>query len=306
MVKNMKEMPLVSVIIPCYNREKEIEISINSVCSQTYKNIEIIIVDDHSSDNSVKHIKELMKKYSSLQLIEHHTNKGGGAARNSGILKASGELIAFLDSDDEWFPDKIEKQVKAICADNRREIVFTGYNECGYPSRNISYVRIQKNSTPLWFLLCENFLGTTSSIMCTADLLRRIGGFNDTLPSAQDWDLYLRAISEDNYFIVEEPLLNHFHPDIGNSNRISGNIAGKVDGLIFIINEVSTLIGSGLYKLTTIESRKVFCRLYYKLAKTYSSAGNYAEAKKQLKCAREYRFFDARTFKLGLELIGKH
>lgn len=302
----MGDMPLVSVIIPCYNREKEIEISVNSVCLQTYKNIEIIIVDDYSSDNSVGHIKELMKKDYRLQLVEHHTNKGGGAARNSGILKASGELIAFLDSDDEWFPDKIEKQVEAIRADSRREIVFSGYNECGYPSRKVSYVRIQKNSTPIRLLLCENFLGTTSSIMCTADLLRRIGGFNDTLPSAQDWDLYLRAISEDNYFIIEEPLLNHFHPDIGSGNRISGNIAGKVEGLIFIINEVSALIESGRYKLTTDESRKVFCRLYYKLAKMYSSAGDYEEAKKQLKCARRYRFFDVRAFKLGLELIGKY
>lgn len=301
----MVEMPLVSVVIPCYNREDEIEISVNSVCTQTYKNIEIIIVDDFSSDNSVMRIKELMKKNDRIKLVEHHTNRGGGAARNSGILNASGDLIAFLDSDDEWFPDKIEKQVKEMCADEQREIVFSGYNECGFPSRNITYVRIPRNSTPLWQLLCENFLGTTSSVMCTANLLRRIEGFNDTLPSAQDWDLYLRAISGDNYFIVEEPLLNHFHPDIGNGNRISGNIGGKIEGLKFIINEVSALIESGKYKLNHNERKKIFCRLYYKLAKMYSSAGNYEEAKKQLKLAKKYRLFDARIFKLGIELLRK-
>jgi len=102
--------PTVSVIIPTYNRAHLVGRSIQSVINQTYQDFEIIVVDDGSTDNTEDIIKEFQKKDKRIKHIKHNKNKGGSAARNTGIRAARGEYIAFLDSDDEWMPTKLEKQ----------------------------------------------------------------------------------------------------------------------------------------------------------------------------------------------------
>ena len=107
----MKQNQLVSVVIPLYNAEKYIEETMQSILDQTYKNIEIVIVDDGSKDQSPSIVKILLKIPRSSK-IRSSKNQGVSVARNTGIENASGEYIAFLDSDDLWHPTKIEKQVK--------------------------------------------------------------------------------------------------------------------------------------------------------------------------------------------------
>ena len=105
--------PLISVIIPTYNRENTITRSIDSVLNQNYENIELIIVDDRSDDNT----KDIIEKYtdSRIKYIYNDTDKhGAGAARNIGIMAATGELIAFNDSDDEWLPGKLRDQYEFL------------------------------------------------------------------------------------------------------------------------------------------------------------------------------------------------
>ena len=110
---------MVSVIIPTYNREKTILRAINSVLDQTYKEIELIIVDDGSIDNTRKIVESL-----NCQKIKYIYQKNGGAAkaRNTGIIAASGEYISFQDSDDYWYPEKLEKQLAEL-EDKNADIV---------------------------------------------------------------------------------------------------------------------------------------------------------------------------------------
>lgn len=103
---------MVSVVIPSYNREDKIQMAVNSVLNQTYQDFEIIIVDDCSLDGSVEVIKQM--KDPRIKLIELKENKGACAARNRGVEEAKGEWIAFQDSDDEWLPDKLEKQLAQL------------------------------------------------------------------------------------------------------------------------------------------------------------------------------------------------
>ena len=108
MKEYVAERPLVSVVIPVYNRMDTIERSINSVLNQTYKNIEIIVIDDGSIDDTLKIIEHL--SISDIKVLKQN-HGGANAARNLGISAAKGEFIAFQDSDDEWLPDKLEKQI---------------------------------------------------------------------------------------------------------------------------------------------------------------------------------------------------
>ncbi|MGC8603005.1 MAG: glycosyltransferase family 2 protein, partial [Desulfomonilaceae bacterium] len=104
-------MSLVSVIIPTYNRAHLIERAVNSVLEQTYDKLEIIVVDDGSTDNTGNVLSQLQDGDSRVRYIRHETNKGSQSARNTGIRNARGDYVAFLDSDDEWLPYKLEKQI---------------------------------------------------------------------------------------------------------------------------------------------------------------------------------------------------
>lgn len=112
------ELPLVSIIIPIYNSEKFIAESVESVQKQTYHNWEIILVDDCSTDNSVSIAVAMFQKDTRIQLYQLSINSGTGVARNFGVSKASGRYISFLDADDLWKPDKLQKQLDFMVANN--------------------------------------------------------------------------------------------------------------------------------------------------------------------------------------------
>ncbi|MBE7445024.1 MAG: glycosyltransferase family 2 protein [Planctomycetia bacterium] len=199
---------LVSVVIPTYNREHTIVRAIQSVLNQTYKTLEILIIDDNSTDNTEKVIQGF--KDDRMKYLRHTCNMGGSAARNSGIRIAKGEYIAFLDSDDEWLPEKIEKQLNIFFkSDDTVGVVYTGFyvvNEYG----EIHNQMIPNERGSLFSkLLVGNCVGTTSIILAKTCYLRRIEGFDETLPSCQDWDLYLRLSEICTFEFNVEPLVKY-------------------------------------------------------------------------------------------------
>ena len=110
-------LPLVSVVIPLYNRENTIQRAVDSILNQTYTNIEVLVVDDGSTDASVKMLEKYQKD-KRVKVFLQGTNKGANVARNRGIQEAEGEYIAFQDSDDVWLSDKLEKQIKRMESEN--------------------------------------------------------------------------------------------------------------------------------------------------------------------------------------------
>ena len=124
MIKKLK----VSVIIPTYNRANLVGRAIKSVLNQTYKDFELIIVDDSSTDNTKDVIRQFQEKDSRIEYIKHHKNKGGSAARNTVIKSSKGEYITFLDSDDEWLCEKLEKQIKLFSImPTKVGVLYCGY-----------------------------------------------------------------------------------------------------------------------------------------------------------------------------------
>lgn len=154
----MQQKELISIIIPVYNASSFLMDTIKSIKEQTYENWEAIFVDDCSKDNSVEIIKKERKKDNRIKLIQNKKNSGAAVTRNNGIDEANGEYLCFLDADDKWHPEKLEKQIKFM-KENKCEFSFTGYqfaNEKCTPNgkivqvpKKINYSQALKNTT-IW------------------------------------------------------------------------------------------------------------------------------------------------------------
>jgi len=247
---------LVSVIIPTYNRANTIIRAIESVLEQTYANIEIIIIDDASGDNTGGIVRGMVN--SRIKYIRHETNKGGGAARNTGIDESKGEYVAFLDSDDTWLPEKIEKQVKLFeRADPRVGVIYTGFYRTDEDDRITKQVSPSKKGNLYSRLLEGNFIGTTSVIMAKRECLKQIGGFNASLPSCQDWDLYIRLSKVCLYDYIPDPLVRFFCGE--GHNKITSNKQWVILGHKYIFDK---------YNISSLPRRSK-ARHYYYLGTIY-------------------------------------
>jgi len=206
---------LVSVVIPAFNSEQYIAECINSVLTQTYQNFEIIIIDDGSSDNTVNIVSAY--KNDKIRLF-HQKNSGSGAARNHGVKQASGTWIAFIDADDIWLPDKLQKQLE-LCSNqvwSHTDLFFLGDI---YPKHTKTTELTSKHSGYiLKNLLVENSIGT-SSVIIDKDIFQEFGGFNTGLRALQDWDLWLRVAEKYEICYLDEPLVYYrVHSDSTSRN----------------------------------------------------------------------------------------
>ncbi len=185
--------PTVSVIIPTYNRRVYVQEAIDSVLAQTYTDYEIIVIDDGSTDGTGETLRE---RYGDRIRYEWQENQGESVARNRGIALAQGEYIAFLDSDDLWLPEKLEKQVTYLEEHPEVGAVFCQAWTIDLLGQRMPVVMgtgITSGQLSLESLLYQNTLaGPGSTLAVRTDLLRRIGGFDESIRYAEDWDLGLR------------------------------------------------------------------------------------------------------------------
>jgi len=183
-------MPQVSVIIPTYNRAHLLSRAIKSVLNQTFQDFEIIIVDDASTDNTDRLVASFQN--SRMIYIQHERNQGSAAARNTALRQAQGEFIAFLDSDDEWLPDKLEKQMKLFSkASQNVGLVVTGAMDI---RENIPYqIYLPKfRGNIARRILIENCVGLTSIALVRKECFTKSGLFDESLRGSEDWDLWIR------------------------------------------------------------------------------------------------------------------
>ena len=192
---------LVSVIIPVYNAERYLRQMLESVLGQTYSHIEVIAVDDGSTDGSLKILQEHSPP---VQLICQH-NKGSAAARNTGVTAARGQWVAFIDADDTWSVDKLERQMRAIDGFDwsHTDAIFRGGMNDG---KRHSDFGGKIGGEVLESLACSNFI-STSTVMVRRQVFLDAGGFDESLRSIQDWDLWTRIARRHPLAYVDEPLM---------------------------------------------------------------------------------------------------
>lgn len=188
--------PLISVVIPTYNRPVLTLDALDSVYNQNYRPIEILVVDDGSVDDTSQNVsKWLIDHQGSLtngRLIKQE-NKGGNSARNLGIEHSAGKYIAFLDSDDCWLRDKLSKQVAKF---NNDDIggVYCGIREIGLNSeeKKTNFKRTYPQGWILDKLLIKDVTAPTSTYMIKKEVFSKVGGFDENLQARQDWDMWIR------------------------------------------------------------------------------------------------------------------
>ncbi|MDM5329839.1 glycosyltransferase family 2 protein [Neobacillus sp. CF12] len=195
----MFEENIVSVVIPTYKRADTLPRAIDSVLNQSYKNIEIIVVDDNNPDTEYRKytesIMDMYKKYKNVIYLKHDKNKNGSAARNTGIRHANGEYIMFLDDDDEFFPEKVSAQVKRLNSlDNSWGACYT------------NYIRKKNGETIVWgaekregSLLSEElmrnlFVHAGSNLLIRKSVVDEINGFDENFERNQDIEFLSRIL----------------------------------------------------------------------------------------------------------------
>ena len=204
---------LVSVIIPAFNAGADIRQTLNSVLAQTYQAIEVIVVDDGSSDATAAIVEEFVTRDARIQLVRQ-SNAGVGAARNAAIRKARGKYIATLDADDLWFPEKLEKQVACMeqCG-NETGLVYCWsklINEAGEPV-DVSHSNTLEGRLRHAMVL-QNLLGNASVPLFRAAALEKVGLYLTRVEQeggqgCEDWDLYLRTAEIFSIRVVPEYLV---------------------------------------------------------------------------------------------------
>lgn len=218
----MTGQPLVSVIMPALNAGAFIEESLRSALNQSYPRLEVLVVDDGSTDNTADAARRLAAVDSRITVLQQ-PNSGASAARNTALANARGDLVAFLDADDAWLPDKLARQIDLLRQDSRADLLFSDYYLWD-GERNLG-VRYSK---PEHFpegnvgkkLVRWNLFGM-SSVVVARERVQRAGGFDPGLTHGEEWDLWLR-ISECGLWArgLREPLMR-YRIWSGNASRLT-------------------------------------------------------------------------------------
>jgi glycosyltransferase involved in cell wall biosynthesis len=195
--------PVVSVVIPTFNRWPLVGEAVESVCAQSYSDFELIVVDDGSTDETQK---ELGKFRSRLRLFVK-AREGVAAARNFGVSRAAGRYVAFLDSDDLWRPKKLEMQTAFMKKNPAVQICQTEEIWLRHGVRVNPKSRHQKPSGDIFVRSLELCLVSPSAVMMTKELFSRFGGFDERFPVCEDYDLWLRIAVEHPVPLIPEALV---------------------------------------------------------------------------------------------------
>lgn len=269
-------MPRVSVIIPTYNRYNYLKNAIDSILEQTVNDLEIIIIDDASNDNTPSILRDFNDNR--IKYIRHAVNKGGSAARNTGIKESSSEYIAFLDDDDLWLPGKLEEQLNLI----KQLPPDFGAVSCDYYLTN-NIGSLFKAETPLKQndrymakskfslsndLLLNNYVGSTSQVLVKKLCFERVGNFDTELKSCQDLDMWIRIARVFKFTYVDKPLIIYrLH-----QHKISRDLNALIQGHEKLFDK---------YKSEYIKNRAAHCHIIFQI-------GIYYLRKSDIKIGRQY------------------
>jgi glycosyltransferase involved in cell wall biosynthesis len=273
----LTSFPLVSVVIPTHNRAHWVGEAVDSVLAQTYPNLELIVVDDGSTDNT----RERLLSYGDRLTYVHHPH-GQVAALNLGIARARGKYIALLDDDDAWLPDKLRLQIPVL--EESPDIGFVGTDMYITDASGTILDRWGKPpSIPETFegLVEENILGAPS-VVFRKDLFDQVGGFDGSLPTTQDYDLWLRLARVSRFVCLDVPTVKwRIHGKNKHLNRVQ-----KLKDRVRILTRPENIGHLGF-----VGRRFRIARLYYEYAVEFEGLGlPWAAARAYLRAVALYPF----------------
>lgn len=265
--------PKVSVVIPTKNRADYVSSAIKSVLNQTFEDLEIVVVDGASIDNT----REVIGRFDDARIryICEKNDRGVSASRNAGIEHSRGKYIAFLDDDDLWMPTKLEKQFNLLDENPRISVVSTGswiINESG----KIIGFRIPSLRGKIFpKILLENYVGNCSKVILKKECLEKVGLFDENLPANEDFDLWIRLAKHFEFDYIEECLvLYRIH-----GRRISADPHKLLKAKKFLYKKHSKEL------MTVPNRRKIMGSWHYHLGELYSLCGDMDQGKQEFEKA---------------------
>ena len=283
-----------SVVIPAYNRAATIRVAVESVLRQSRGDFELIVVDDGSSDGTVAAVEAVADPR--LRLVRAPRNGGAAAARNLGVAEARAPWVAFQDSDDEWMPLKLEKQMARLPEGTPHVGVYCGLLTLGgldgdSGGRTEIRYRPEPERTPvegdILAPLLESNMVSTQTLVVRRDVFHDLGGFDELLPAMEDWDFALRLARRGSIAFVDEPLVHQrFSP-----NSLTRDLARQLRTHDLIVAK----------NLDLYESRPdLLARAYYIMAGDHRRSGNLPQARRYLALARRARPANPRIWAMSL------
>ncbi len=263
--------PSVTVIIPTYNSARFLPESLECVLNQTFRDFEILVVDDGSTDNTEQAIAPYLGQ---IRYIKKE-NGGPAAARNLGISEARGEFIAFLDADDLWMPDKLELQISRMNEHPEFGVVFTDdaiFDETGITRKSLKDQFVISTGNVFDKLLTDHFI-CMSSVMIRRKCLEQIGVFDETLIGAEDYNLFLRLASRYKFGFVNKVVV-HKRDHGGN---LSENLEQMCHDEVWNLNKIAEMFPD-----RQIPTRKLIGQIYLRFGKYHFSRQEFAAARRIL------------------------
>jgi glycosyltransferase involved in cell wall biosynthesis len=284
-------MPKVDVIIPTYNRAEFLQAAIGSVLDQSLRDFTLLIVDDASADDTQAVVKAFDDQR--IKYIRHTVNRGEAVARNTGLSTGNAEFVAFLDDDDEWFPEKLRLTVDLL--ENRPSKVggvYTGLFIVDRSSGIIQGCKLAERRGDIYLdMVSRNVLFTPSTVLLRRECFEKLGLFDESIPWMLDYDMWIRIAKEFHFECIKEPLVKyHVH-----KNRISNNASIRAKGLEAVLKKHRDFFSL---------DRKVHSRLYRDLGFAYGENKQFANAWKAGLTATKLHPFQARAYVDSLKLIG--
>lgn len=292
----------ISVVIPTYNCVDLLSTAIRSAYAQTIAPAEVIVVDDGCTDGTAEVVRELARSLPASFIFIQKPNGGEASARNCGVAAATGEYVAFLDSDDVWLPTKFERQLPFFESSPSPSLTFTALTRVEGESRDL--VRVEGwEPTPAYALrrLMKWCCVTPSTVIVRRDVLASVGGFDESLPLSTDWDMWLRLAAAGHRFAYLPEAMTDYLWHANNMSRDQREIAGAA------LTIFSRLFRSGtLPPALQREEGRCLARWYLNRACYELDAGMGAETRRSLVKAAVSRPASVRLgwFLMGTRSIG--
>jgi glycosyltransferase involved in cell wall biosynthesis len=269
-------VPTVSVVIPAYNRAASIRAAIESVLRQTWQDFELLIVDDGSTDGTLEAAAQVADPR--IRLIENPRNMGAAGARNTGVAEAQGTWVAFQDSDDEWLPEKLAKQMGRLEADRRYVGAYCGLLTLGgldpRPGERLQlrYVpdpKITPTDGDILVPLLRANMISTQTLVVRREIILELGRFDEDTTPIEDWDFVLRLVCRGPIAFVDEPLVHQRF----SGNSITRNMAQRLTSRMRLVEK----------NLALFERHPaLLARQYHIIANGHAAAGDLGQARRYL------------------------
>lgn len=225
-------MVTISIIVPAYNAENTIVQTIQSVQNQTFLDWELLVIDDGSTDQTVAKVNSFLDKR--IHIFSYQ-NGGVAVARNRGLSVAKGKFIAFLDSDDLWTPDKLEKQLIELTKNPKAGVAYSWTTDFkdNHPDDSLPGQQIFFSGNVYPYLLVQNFLANGSNALIRREAIESVGEFDIKCVPAEDWDFYLRLAKQWSFVVVPQHQILYRQ----STKSASSNIKAMEKGALFTIQK---------------------------------------------------------------------